>query len=132
MIEKTQLTEKLLGQLGLPTDSKTVKKYLHLWWTDPRKSKENSFRLTIEGLDFLENKIGLAKYKIDIPEDTVWNNQLLLRLDKFIESPYYIDKKSIIVFREKTAVELILFSGDIQKYGLAKAMSLKNNSTKSS
>jgi hypothetical protein len=132
MIDKTQLTEKLLGQLGLATDSTTVKKYLHLWWQNPRKSKSNSFRLTSEGLDFFINKLELAKYKIDIPEDTFWNNQLFLRLDKFIESPYYIDKKSITVFREKTAVELILFSGDIQKYGLAKAMSLKNNSEKSS
>jgi len=78
-------------------------------------------------LDFFENKLKLTKYCIDIPEDTVWNNQLLLRLDKFIECPYFIAQYSIIVFREKTAVELILFGGNIQRYGLAKAMSLKNN-----
>jgi hypothetical protein len=46
----------------------------------------------------------------------------MIWLDRFIDSPYYIDKNSIVVFKEKTAVQLILFNGDIQKYGIARAM----------
>ncbi len=42
---------------------------------------------------------------------------------KFIDCPYYISPRSIIVTNEKKAVELTLFSGDLRKYGLTKAMS---------
>ena len=35
----------------------------------------------------------------------------------------YIGNRSIIVTNEKKAVELSLFSGDLRKYGLTKAMS---------
>ena len=75
----------------------------------------------------LKEQIELKSYEIAFTEDTEWTVQLILHLDKFLESPYYLDKKTIMVFREKTAVELMLFSGDLQKYGLAKAMSQKNN-----
>jgi hypothetical protein len=38
-----------------------------------------------------------------------------------------MDKKGIIVTNEKKALELHLFSGDIRKYGLMKAMKRQIN-----
>jgi len=48
--------------------------------------------------------------------------QVIIFLDKFIDCPYYLTQKAIHVLGEKKAVELTLFSGDIRKYGLNKAM----------
>jgi len=49
--------------------------------------------------------------------------QVIIFLDKFIDCPYYLTNRSITVTNEKKAVELTLFSGDLRKYGLTKAMS---------
>ena len=48
--------------------------------------------------------------------------QVIIYLDKFIDCPYFLTNKYIIVTNEKKAVELTLFSGDVRKYGLRKAM----------
>jgi hypothetical protein len=127
MIDKRELTKKFMDQLSLPADNKTFQKQHKLWWMNPRSSHPNSYRLTDVGFKMLNEQLDMKSYNIKVPEDTVWTNSLILNLDKYMESPYYIDRKSIIVFREKTAVELILFGGDVQKYGLAKVMSQKNN-----
>jgi hypothetical protein len=48
--------------------------------------------------------------------------QIIIFLDKFIDCPYYLTKDGILVTNEKKAVELALFSGDVRKYGLNKAL----------
>jgi hypothetical protein len=45
-------------------------------------------------------------------------------MDQFIDCPFYLTKKAIFVYSEKMAVQLVLFSGNIQKYGLSRAMSV--------
>ena len=126
--QKIQLTKTFLTQLGLPSDDKTVKDWYMLWWHNPRENGNHSMRLTERGLEDFETKVGLKSYKINFP-DIIENftNQLMLWLDRFIDGPYYVNRKHIVVFKEKMAVQLVLFGGDIQKYGLAKAMSQKNN-----
>jgi len=52
--------------------------------------------------------------------------QFILFLDKFIDCPYYLTKKGIVVTNERKAVELTLFSGDVRKYGIAKALNRSN------
>jgi hypothetical protein len=49
-------------------------------------------------------------------------SQIIIFLDKFIDCPYYLTNRSITVTSERKAVELGLFSGDLRKYGLTKAM----------
>jgi hypothetical protein len=73
-------------------------------------------------MDFIENEAKIKIYKIDFPKDFSITPQILLWLDKFIDSPYYITKRSITVLKEKAAFELYLFSGDIQKLGYNKAL----------
>jgi hypothetical protein len=50
---------------------------------------------------------------------------VLVWLDNFIDSPYYITKKFIVVLKEKAAFELYLFSGDIRKMGYNKALACR-------
>ena len=82
----------------------------------------------IEKYSFLDwfdviNEIDLATYDVPYPKDMPLTTQVIIFLDKFIDCPYYISPRSIIVTNEKKAVELTLFSGDLRKYGLTKAMS---------
>jgi hypothetical protein len=57
-----------------------------------------------------------------VNSNNVISNNTIIYLDRYIDSPYYLQKKSIWVFREKIAVELVLFSGDVSKYSKAKQM----------
>jgi len=67
-------------------------------------------------------QIGLAVYEIPWPKEMVLTTQVIIFLDQFIDCPYYLNKDSITVTNERKAVELTLFSGDLRKYGIVKAM----------
>lgn len=107
--------------------------------TDERKSKKNKvdwfynirpdggLRLTDFGFKYVTIKADLKSYKVEFPKDFSITPQILLWLDNFIESPYYITKKTITVFKESSAFELYLFSGDIRKYGYNKALARRLN-----
>jgi hypothetical protein len=122
---KEQLTKIVSEQLGWPTDPKLLVKNHQLIWQNPRHKAQGGCRLTNEGFDIFVNQIDMKSYEIKFPDDVTITNKITIWLDRFIDGPYYITKKSIVVFKEKTAVQLVLFSGDIKKFGLAKAMSAK-------
>jgi hypothetical protein len=92
------------------------------WWWNVRSKDTGGLRLTDEAMNFIENQAEIKTYKINFPKGLSITPQILLWLDNFIESPYYITKKSITVLKEKAAFELYLFSGDIQKMGYTKAL----------
>jgi len=54
--------------------------------------------------------------------------QTIIFFDQFIDCPYYLTNQSITVFSEKKAFELMLFSDDIRKYGLIKAINSRKES----
>ena len=68
-------------------------------------------------------KIDLKTYEIKFPSKVIFTPQTYLWLDEFVDCPYFVDKAKIIVTTEKMALQLMLFAGDITKYGLARAMS---------
>jgi hypothetical protein len=78
-------------------------------------------------LQFIEEYAKIKTYKIEFPKEFAFTPQVLVWLDNFIESPYYITKKHITVMREKAAFELYLFSGDVRKLGHNKAMAKRLN-----
>ena len=65
----------------------------------------------------------IKTYTIKFPNKIIFTPQTYLWLDEFVDCPYYVDKSKIIVTMEKMALQLMLFAGDITKYGLARAMS---------
>jgi hypothetical protein len=91
-----------------------------LWWQNTREV--GGLRLTEEGMLFLMEKIELATYEVPFPPEFKITTQVILFLDKFIDCPYYVTNKGITVTEEKKALELHLFSGDVRKYGLNKAL----------
>jgi len=104
-----------------------IKKRKSDWWWNVRSKETGGLRLTDFALKYIQQKAELKTYKIDFPKDFSITPQILLWLDNYIESPYYITKKSITVLKERSAFELYLFSGDVKKYGYTKALSKRLN-----
>lgn len=119
---KKAYTKIFLKEQGKSANELTIKEFLPLWWKNTRDKGEGGLRLTDAGLDII-TQIDLATYDVPYPKDMPLTTQVIIFLDKFIDCPYYIGPRSIIVTNEKKAVELSLFSGDLRKYGLTKAMS---------
>lgn len=122
MDTKDTYTTVFLQAANLATDPETVKKYKAVWWWNFRNKGDSGLRLTDHALQFIEQYAKIKTYKIEFPKEFAFTPQVLIWLDNFIESPYYITKKHIIVLREKSAFELYLFSGDIRKFGHNKAL----------
>ena len=119
---KETYTKIFLKELDKSTDESTVKQFLPLWWKNTREKDSGGLRLTENGYQTIM-EIGLATYDIPFPSDMPLTVQVIIFLDQFIDCPYYLFDHSIVVTNERKAVELTLFSGDIRKYGLIKAMS---------
>lgn len=120
-MNKTVYTKIFLKQLGQSTSEQNVKAMIPMWWYNTRDKEAGGLRLTDDGMDVL-TKIGLSTYDIPYPLDMPMTTQVIIFLDQFINCPYYLNNRSIVVTDEKKAVELTLFSGDLRKYGLTKAM----------
>ena len=119
---KDLYTKVFLQQVGLPSDDDSIRQYIKKWFRNPREKLDSSLTLTEEGFEFLVTKVGLKSYRIPFPKDFEITNQVVLFLDKFLDCPNYYNKTEIYVFKEKKAAELMLFSGDVRKYGIAKAL----------
>jgi len=118
---KETYTKLFLKQLDKSIDEATVKQYMPLWWKNVRTKANGGLRLTEDGYNILK-EIEIETYDIPYPPDMPLTTQVIIFLDQFIDCPYFLTNRSIIVTNEKKAVELTLFSGDIRKYGLIKAM----------
>ena len=124
---KETYTKLFLKELGKSTNDEAVREYMPLWWKNTREKNEGGLRLTELGFDLL-TEINLTTYDIPYPRDVPLSAQVIIHLDKFIDCPYYLTNRSIVVTNEKKAVELTLFSGDLRKYGLTKAVSRSKKS----
>jgi len=121
---KETYTKIFLNQLGKTSNDITVKEYSPLWWKNTRT--QGGLRLTDLGVDVL-TEIDLTSYEVPYPKDMPMTTQVIIFLDKFIDCPYYLTNRAIHVTSEKKAMELHLFSGDLRKYGLTKALKRQNN-----
>jgi len=122
---KETYTKIFLNQLGKTSNDITVKEFFPLWWKNTREN--GGLRLTDEGFDIL-TEIELATYEVPFPKEMPVTTQVIIFLDKFIDCPYYLTNRAIHVTSEKKAMELHLFSGDLRKYGLTKAMNRQEKS----
>jgi len=122
MSTKDTYTQVFLQAAGLDTSSDTIKKYSALFWYSFRHKDQGGLRLTEEGLHFIDEYAKIKTYKVEFPKEFSFTPQVLVWLDNFIDSPYYITKKNITVMKERAAFELYLFSGDVRKFGHNKAL----------
>jgi len=120
---KYNFTENIYNQISVKP--KTVASFMNVFWNNPRDKEEGGWGITEYGHKVLQ-EIGLTCYPIDLSPDTVITNQVLIWMDRFLDGPWYWEnKKTLHVYKEKTAFQLILFSGDLHKYGWSMTESKK-------
>lgn len=119
---KDTYTKIFLKTLNIAVTEATLKEYMPQWWQNTRSKDTGGLRLTDEGLRMVIEDIELSTYDVPYPVDFELTTQTIIFLDHFIDCPYYMGRRGITVLNEKKALELHLFSGDIRKYGLTKAM----------
>ena len=115
-------TKIFLKANNIAVNGPTIKEHHHLWFKNTRhREHTGGLRLTEEGFNMCRD-IDLKLYEIPFYDKLRLTTQVLIFLDKFIDCPYFVTDKSVYVSGEKKAVELTMFSGNILKYGLIKAM----------
>lgn len=124
---KDEFTSIFLKAADEEATEDRIKKLRADWWWNVRSKEEGGLRLTEYAIKYIEQRAEIKTYKINFPKNFSITPQVLVWLDNFIDSPYYITKKYIVVLKEKAAFELYLFSGDVQKLGYSKALAKRVN-----
>jgi len=127
MISKEAYTKIFLQQWDKSTDEANLKLYQRTWFFNNRTKHGGGLRLTDQGYEFLIGELELREYEIPFTADIDLSPQTIIFLDRYIDCPYYLTTKSITVFSEKKSFELYLFSDDIRKFGLIKAIKNRDN-----
>lgn len=121
---KISITQKVLEITNPGYDLQLYQKSLKSWWYNIRKKPSGGLRLTELGHKYL-TQAGIKYYKLEFDNPIQMTNQLTIRLDHYIDCPYYITSREVYVYTEKTALQLILFSNNLQKFTTAKARHLE-------
>ena len=129
MIPRDALTKIFLQQWGKSCDDTNLIFYSRRWWFSLRVGNQHAYRLSDEGFDFLTNTLTLRSYEIPFTSPIELSPQTIVFLQRYLDCPYYLTHKSITVFNEKKGFELYLFSDDIRKYGLLKAIKSRENNS---
>ena len=122
MITRDALTKIFLQQWGKSIDETNVKLFSRKWWQSTRAGKQTNFRLSDDGYDFLVKELDLREYEVPFTEPIELSPQTIIFMERYVDCPYYLTNMSITVFSERKGFELMLFSDDIRKFGLLKAM----------
>ena len=123
MNKKDSYTKTFLNAADIDPTTDLIESKRVEWWYNVRNKDDGGLRLTDEGINFVKDVAQIKTYTIKFPGQFTMTPQILVWLDKFIESPYYITKKDITVLAERAAFELYLFLGDVKKMGYGKALS---------
>jgi hypothetical protein len=115
--DKTKLTKELIAIL--PEEDRIVLKFaMSAWWFNIRQ--RGGMRLTSTGYQTLAEDLELEHYSYSINDPHTFNKQLILKLDRKMQMPYYIDAvkgipKKIVFFGSKEAVMVNLY-GNLQQF----------------
>ena len=121
-------TKIFLKQAGRAVTEENISMSSRVWWKNNRTKKEGGLRLTDKGFEFLTDILELASYEVPFTDQIELSPQIIIFLDKFLDCPYFLDYASLTVFSEKKSFELYMFSDDIRKYGLIKAINKQKKS----
>lgn len=121
-MDQITYTKIFLKQSNQAVTEENIKLARRRWWTNTRTKKTGGLRLSDEGLRFLREEVELQIYEVPIPDTLDIKPEVIVHLDNVMDCPYHLSAISIMVTNERKCFELLLFAGDIQKYGLIKAM----------
>jgi len=124
-VNRKTYTKIFLKQADVALTEENISASMRVWWQNNRTKSEGGLRLTEKGLDFVRTTLDLAVYEVPFPTGFDLKPQVIIFLDRFIDCPYFLTDRSITVLSERKCFELYLFNGDVQKYGITKAMRSK-------
>lgn len=103
-----------MNKLGLEISPKTIKIQTRNWWRSLRQKDKGGLWLTEQGFDAL-TQADIKSYQIKFEQPIYsFENKFIIWLDNSMECPFFLTNKEIYVFGEKTAIQLILFSGNLK------------------
>jgi hypothetical protein len=75
---------------------------------------DGGYRLTHYGRDFLAD-LDLKSYSIKIKNTHTNTGAIMIAMDRFLESPYYVDPKGavITIYDGDLATQILLYDGDL-------------------
>ena len=117
MRDKRKLTEELIALL--PGEDRVGLKFAtSAWWFNLRRN--GGMRLTSTGYQTLAEDLELEHYSYSIDDPHIFNKQLILKLDRKMQMPYYIHTvkgipKKIVFFGSKEAVMVNLY-GNLEQF----------------
>jgi hypothetical protein len=114
MIQKIELTKKILKDQNPNFTTQDLKTALGTWWISRRTKPKGGLRLTADGFNKL-NEFGYQCHKVRYDEKMQFSNLIAVWLDQNINCPYYLTNDNIFLFGERDAIQLVLFSGNIPK-----------------
>lgn len=127
-MNKLEITKNLAGKdPKYNQDTKFIPMLYKAWWSSWKNNENRSFKLTDEGYRYFTDIADVKFYEVRFPKGLVLTNKMIIDLDRFIDCPYYINKEKIYVTGEKVAVQLVLFDGDLSRFGKAKRETRKRN-----
>ncbi len=112
-------------------DPKFVDMLYKAWWVNWRNTEDRRFRLTDKGYEYFKDIAGVKFYEIKLPLGSIITNKMVIDLDRYIDCPYFLTNTSIMLTGEKAAVQLILFDGDLVKFGRVKDKTKQKHSKSS-
>jgi hypothetical protein len=115
--DKKRLTEELVKQLD-PELGVTVKQAMHTWWFNIRKT--GGMRLTTAGYQLFTKELDITRYEFAIADPLQFNQHTILKLDRKMQMPYYIQAvkgipKQVAFFGSKEAVMVNLY-GNLEQF----------------
>ncbi len=114
MSQKVEITKCIMQELGIEINHKSLRRYISTWWNSPRKKDKKGFWLSENGFIAFK-QASIKSYKITFAEPLLrFDNKFLIWLDNSFDCPFYLTEKEIFVFGERTAVQVMLFSGDLE------------------
>jgi hypothetical protein len=109
--DKKKLTEELVKLI--PEEDRTnLSSTMHAWWFNIRRN--GGMRLTAIGYQTFTEDLDLEHYSYVIDNPLLFNQETILKLDRKMQMPYYIDvvkkiPKRIVFFGSKEAVMVNLY-----------------------
>jgi hypothetical protein len=82
---------------------------------------DTGFRVSALGRDILKKHFKTYKIELKLSSDTMHQHRKnaigtghqILTLDKYLKTPYYLRKTTLVLFEEVPAAELLMLDGDI-------------------
>jgi hypothetical protein len=113
--QKFNFTKEILTISNPNFTKNELQRAYNTWWFNNRKKDNGGLRLTDIGY---ANFTGadLKEYPVEFDKPVIFTNQLLVWLDRYLDSPFYLTDQQIIVFKEKTAFILALHAGNLMNF----------------